>query len=116
MTTTTGLEVVTPIEAATFAVPIPADGSAEVDPYIQYPLGKNNALDKPGKDNNYRGVTEFGGALYFTKGSGSNGMDTVYTVSSLPTLDQAPSATISVVPGFPKDSARATNGNYTPFA
>jgi hypothetical protein len=116
VTTTTGLEVVTPIDATTFAVPILADGSAEVDPFIQYPLGKNNALDKPGKDNNYRGVTEFGGALYFTKGSGSNGMDTVYTVSSLPTVAEAPRATISVVPGFPNDSARATNGNYTPFA
>jgi hypothetical protein len=116
VTTTTGLQVVTPIDATTFAVPIPANGSAEVDPLVQYPLNKNNTLDKPGKDNNYRGVTEFGGALYFTKGSGSNGMDTVYTVSSLPTLVQAPSATISVVPGFPTDSARATNGNYTPFA
>jgi hypothetical protein len=61
-------------------------------------------------------VTEFEGALYFTKGSGSNGIDTVYTVSSLPTLANAASTTINVVPGFPTDSAKATGGNYTPFA
>jgi hypothetical protein len=116
VTQTTGLEVVDPIDAVTWNVTIPAGGSAEIDPLIQYPLGKKGALDKPGKDNNYRGVTEFGGALYFTKGSGSNGMDTVYTVNSLPTVAQAAAATISVVPGFPSDSARATNGNFTPFA
>ena len=116
VTQTTGLEVVDPIDAITWNVMIPAGNSAEVDPLIQYPLGKKGALDKPGKDNNYRGVTEFGGALYFTKGSGSNGMDTVYTVDSLPTVAQAAAATISVVPGFPTDSARATGGDYTPFA
>jgi len=116
VTETTGLEVVQPIDGRSASVSIPADDSAEVDPLIQYPLGKGGKLDKPGKDNNYRGVTEFGGALYFTKGSGSNGMDTVYTVSSLPTVSNAASATISVVPGFPTDSARATGGDYTPFA
>lgn len=116
VTETTGLEVVNPIDATIAAVAIPAGNSAEVDPLLQYPLGKNNALDKAGKDNNYRGVTEFGGALYFTKGSGSNGMDTVYTVSSLPTVANAAATAISVVPGFPTDSARATGGNFTPYA
>src|SRR5262249_31550138 len=107
-------EVVKPINSHTAAAA--AALSAEVDPLIQYPLGKNGAPDKAGKDNNYRGVTEFGAALYFTKGSGSNGMDTVYTVSSLPTLANAATQTISVVPGFPTDSARSTGGNFTPFA
>ena len=116
VTETTGLEVVKPINSWTAGVTIPTNNSAEVDPLIQYPLGKSGALDKPGKDNNYRGVTEFNGALYFTKGSGSNGMDTVYTVSSLPTLANAATQTISVVPGFPTDSARSTGGDYTPFA
>src|SRR5262249_3327090 len=50
------------------------------------------------------------------KGSGSNGIDTVYTVNALPTIANAASQAISVVPGFPTDSARATGGNYTPFA
>lgn len=116
VTETTGLEVVKPINSWTAGVTIPANNSAEVDPLIQYPLGKNGGLDKPGKDNNYRGVTEFNGALYFTKGSGSNGMDTVYTVSTLPTVANAASQTISVVPGFPTDSARSTGGDFTPFA
>jgi hypothetical protein len=116
VTETTGLEVVKPINARTVNVAIPTGNSSEVDPLIQLPLGKKGALDKAGKDNNYRGVTEFEGALYFTKGSGSNGIDTVYTVSSLPTLDNAAAATISVVPGFPMDSARATGGDFTPFA
>jgi hypothetical protein len=116
VTTTTGLEVVSPIDATSSKVCVPSGNSAEVDPWIQYPLNKNGTLDKPGKDNNYRGVTEFGGALYFTKGSGSNGMNTVYTVGSLPTITDAAASQISVVPGFPTDSARATGGDFAPFA
>jgi hypothetical protein len=116
VTETTGLEVVTPINSWSASAAIPAGNSAEVDPLLQFDLGKNGAADKPGKDDNYRGVTEFGGALYFTKGSGSNGIDTVYTVSSLPTVANAAAQTISVVPGFPTDSARSTGGDFTPFA
>jgi hypothetical protein len=116
VTETTGLEVVTPINAATSTVAIPSGNSAEVDPLIQYNFTDGGKADKPGKDDNYRGLTEYGGALYFTKGSGSNGMDTVYTVPSLPTVANAASQTISVVPGFPTDSAKATGGDYTPFA
>ena len=41
-------------------------------------LGKS--ADKSGKDNNYRRVTLYDGVVYFTKGSGSNGVDTVYFV------------------------------------
>ena len=115
VTETTGLEVVTPINAVTSNVAIPTGNSAEVDPLIQYTFGTAKP-DKPGKDDNYRGVTEFGGALYFTKGSGSNGMQTVYTIPSLPTVANAASAVISVVPGFPTDSAKTTGGNFTPFA
>ena len=115
VTETTGLEVVSPINALSSSVAIPANNSAEVDPLIQYQFGTAK-LDKAGKDNNYRGVTEFGGALYFTKGSGSNGMQTVYTISSLPTVAQAAATKISVVPGFPTDSAKATGGNFTPFS
>src|SRR5208282_2262321 len=32
------------------------------------------------------------------------------------TVANAASAAIAVVPGFPTDSAKATGGNYTPFA
>jgi hypothetical protein len=115
VTETTGLEVVTPIDGASSSVAIPAGNSAEVNPLLQFTFGTAKP-DKPGKDDNFRGVTEFGGALYFTKGSGSNGIDTVYTVPSLPTVAGAAAATIGVVPGFPTDSAKATGGNFTPFA
>jgi hypothetical protein len=128
VTETTGIEVVTPINGATSNVAIPPGNSAEVNPLIQLeffdggllppgtPLPTGGTLDKAGKDDNYRGITEYGGALYFTKGSGGNGIDTVYTVPTLPTVANAASQTISVVPGFPTDQAKLTNGNFTPFA
>ena len=34
--------------------------------------------DKIGKDDNFRGITIFNNVLYYTKGSGSNGVNTVY--------------------------------------
>jgi len=114
VTETTGLEVVNPINGATSSVSIPANNSAEIDPLLQYTF--SGKQDKPGKDTNYRGVTEYNGALYFTKGSGSNGVQTVYTVNTLPTVANAGAQTISIVPGFPTDSAKATGGDYTPFA
>jgi hypothetical protein len=115
VTETTGLEVVNPINSSVVNVTIGSATSAEFDPLLQFTFPPAKP-DKPGKDNNYRGVTEFGGALYFTKGSGSNGIDTVYTVPSLPTVFSASSTTINVVPGFPTDSAKKTGGNFTPFA
>ena len=118
VTETTGVEVVTPIDAMFLPAAIPAGNSAEVDPLLEFACGKNGAPDKAGKDDNFRGITEYGGALYFTKGSGSNGYDTVYTISNPaePTVATASGATISIVPGFPNDCARTTGGNYTPFA
>ena len=35
------------------------------------------AADKTGKDDNFRGMTVFNNVLYYTKGSGGNGVDTV---------------------------------------
>jgi len=75
--------------------------------------------NKAGKDTNFRGLTYDNGSLYFTKGSGSNGIDTVYTVSDpggkLPTSATASSAAISILPGFPTDSAKK-GPDYSPFA
>jgi len=138
VTQTTGLEVVTPIDAASASAAIPSGNSAEVNPLLQYGLGKKGAADKPGKDNNFRGITEYNGALYFTKGSGSNGVQTVYTVVNspqsptgfvpapgnsgpaagnvLPTVANAGQQAVVILNGFPTDSARDTGGNYTPFA
>ena len=38
--------------------------------------------DKIGKDDNFRGIAVFNNVLYFTKGSGSNGVNTVYFVDT----------------------------------
>src|SRR5580693_7528690 len=90
LTTTTGLEVATPGSTP---------NSTMIDPTF-----KAVAKDKASKDNNFRGLTFYNGSLYFTKGSGSNGIDTVYTVSNpdgqLPTSSTANAATVSVLPGF----------------
>ena len=69
--------------------------------------------DKPGKDNNFRGLTAFNQTLYVTKGSGGNGINTVYQVGSagmLPTPSNAPGGNllnvpITILPGFPRTLA-----------
>jgi hypothetical protein len=60
--------------------------------------------DKAGKDNNFRGLTVFHDTLYVTKGSGGNGINTVYQVGDagvLPTPAAAHTAPITILPGFP---------------
>ena len=73
------------------------------------------AADKTAKDSNYRGMTIFNNTLYVTKGSGSNGINTVYqvgTAGSLPTA--AGSATpVSILPGF--STALAKPGDLTVY-
>jgi len=74
--------------------------------------------DKPGKDNNFRGLTIHDDTLYVTKGSGSNGINTVYQVGTsgqLPTLSNEPgtppslkNVPITVLPGFPNTLASGT--------
>jgi hypothetical protein len=66
--------------------------------------------DKPGKDTNFRGMTIFHNTLYITKGSGGNGINTVYQVGSagvLPTGSAADLAAvpITILPGFPNTAA-----------
>jgi hypothetical protein len=39
-------------------------------------------VDKSAKDDNYRGLTVYNNVLYYTKGSGGNGVDTVYYVNN----------------------------------
>jgi hypothetical protein len=69
--------------------------------------------DKPGKDTNFRGLTIFNDTLYVSKGSGSNGVNTVYQVGSagsLPTGDATTLASvpITILPGFPSTNASTT--------
>jgi hypothetical protein len=62
------------------------------------------AADKTGKDDNFRGETLFDNTLYVTKGSGSNGVNTVYQVGTaglLPTAATAASTLITPLAGFP---------------
>jgi hypothetical protein len=74
--------------------------------------------DKPGKDTNFRGLTIFNNTLYVSKGSGSNGINTVYqagTAGTLPTGSAADLATVplTILPGFP--STAASTGTAFPF-
>jgi hypothetical protein len=62
------------------------------------------AADKTGKDDNFRGMTVYNNTLYVSKGSGGNGVNTVYqvgTAGSLPTLANAGTTPITILPGFP---------------
>jgi hypothetical protein len=64
--------------------------SQQNPPTPSTPVGSFNitqlgdAEDKIGKDTNFRGLTVFNNVIYLTKGSGSNGVNTVYWVD--PTL------------------------------
>jgi hypothetical protein len=74
--------------------------------------------DKSGKDDNFRGETIFNNTLYVTKGSGSNGINTVYQVDSagtLPTTITAVSTPITVLPGFNTILARTATAGPNPF-
>jgi hypothetical protein len=67
------------------------------------------AADKPGKDNNFRGLTIAGNTLFVSKGSGGNGINTVYQVGlagTLPNEGSAASAPITILPGFPTTLAK----------
>jgi uncharacterized protein (TIGR03437 family) len=79
--------------------------------------GMAYAPDKLGKDNNFRGLTLFNNTLYTTKGSGGNGINTVYqvgTAGTLPTLANAEVTPITILPGFPTILAANAAATY-PF-
>jgi hypothetical protein len=59
--------------------------------------------DKNGKDDNFRGLTIFNNVVYYTKGSGGNGVDTVYFVDTTGTACPKSSATPGV--GIPATGA-----------
>jgi uncharacterized protein (TIGR03437 family) len=103
----TGVEIATPGQSANTA---PTQiGNFSITQVTNPATGSPYAADKLGKDNNFRGLTIFNNTLYVTKGSGSNGINTVYQVGnagSLPTLANAASAPITILPGFPVALAR----------
>jgi hypothetical protein len=59
-----------------------------------------DAADKVGKDDNFRGMTLYNNVLYVTKGSGGNGVNTVYFVDTTGTA--CPNTGVGLpVPGAP---------------
>lgn len=90
-------------------------GNFSVTQYTDPTTGLPFPADKLGKDDNFRGLTIFNNTLYVTKGSGSNGFNTVYQVGAagtLPTLANAANAPITVLPGFPTLSAKKADVTY----
>jgi hypothetical protein len=78
------------------------------------------ANDKTGKDDNFRGLTVFNDTLYVTKGSGSNGVNTVYQVGPAGALARGagidPATTqISILPGFNTTLAKTATAGPNPF-
>ena len=113
-------------------------------PSTPTPLGNfsvtelGDKADKVGKDDNFRGLTIFNNVVYFTKGSGSNGVNTVYFVDTTGTACPkgigvpASGATLPIAPlplntatntptnmcilaGFPTELARTAASPATPF-
>ena len=97
---------------------INATGSELLFPGLTPPVPPNIGMigrlefgkDKPGKDTNFRGLTIFNNTVYISKGSGGNGINTVYQVGAqgtLPTGTAAQLATvpITILPGFPNTTA-----------
>ena len=101
----TGVQIVTPGGTA-------GSNSASLGTFV-YPGDKTTKI---GKDNNFRGETVYNNTLFITKGSGSNGADTVYQVGAAGTLPTGTNNTISILPGFDTTSAKTTNSAlYHPF-
>lgn len=75
-----------------------------------------SAADKSAKDDNFRGVTVNNNVLYTTKGSGSNGVDTVYFVDTTGTSCPSggvglpsPSATLPAAGSFTSPTYSTSN-------
>ena len=122
-----------------------AQSEADQTPGLPTPVGSfsvtelKDKADKVGKDDNFRGLTVFNNVVYYTKGSGSNGVNTVYFVdttgSACPqgTGLPVPSATLPTTPfsafnpatgtptnmciltGFPTTSNKTVNPVNFPF-
>lgn len=81
------------------------------------------APDKAGKDNNFRGLTIFNNTMFVTKGSGGNGINTVYQVGQSGVLPGGSTAQlvaepITILPGFPTSLASGVDqkGNPAPIS
>ena len=79
-----GAEMATPGQAAN--TPPVQIGNFTITQVNDPTTGTPYPADKVGKDYNFRGLTIFNNTLYVTKGSGGNGIDTVYQVGNAGTL------------------------------
>lgn len=97
----TGAQLVTPAhtpeQAQTPGSPAPVGGFSVTQ------LPANTKADKLGKDTNFAAVALHDNVLYYTKGSGSNGIDTVYFVDTTGTA--CPQGVGLPVPGAPLPSS-----------
>jgi hypothetical protein len=79
--------------------------------------GQNYAADKTGKDDNFRGLTIFGNTLYVSKGSGSNGVNSVYQVGAAGALangaNLSGTSPITILPGFNTLSEKVAEAQAT---
>jgi hypothetical protein len=66
------------------------------------------AADKTGKDTNFRGLTLFNNVLYYTKGSGGNGVNTVYFLDTTGKVCTGPVISPAVPNGVGLPAAGAT--------
>ena len=91
--------------------------TAGTTPVGSYNITQNGyPADKQTKDNNFRGETIFNNTLYVTKGSGGNGINTVYQVGASGTLPTGTNNPISILPGFSTTLANSKTGNvFHPF-
>jgi hypothetical protein len=98
----TGAELLIPHQAP----PLPPNITMIADFEVTQPSVGYKTADKPGKDNNFRGLTIFNHTMYVTKGSGGNGINTVYQVGNAGVLPTGDASTlealpITILPGFP---------------
>jgi hypothetical protein len=118
-----GVELLVPGQAPPVPPNINKIGDFEINQVVEPSTGLPYALDKAGKDDNFRGMTIFHHTLYVTKGSGGNGINTVYQVGNAGVLPSGATATlaavpITILPGLPNTLASgvSSNGAPTPVA
>jgi len=121
--TSNGVELLVPGQAPPVPPNINKIGDFEINQVIEPSTGLAYALDKAGKDDNFRGITIFHHTLYVTKGSGGNGINTVYQVGNAGVLPSGNTAAlaavpITILPGLPNTLASgvSSTGAPTPVA
>jgi hypothetical protein len=91
---------------------------ADQTPGQPTPVGRFNITqlgdkaDKLGKDTNFRGLTVYNNVVYLTKGSGGNGINTVYFIDTTGTACNSANGIGLPVPGAALPTTPITYSNY----